>query len=164
MKNPVSRTNGTQILSDLSRKEDEMEKSKVHWRNQSEGGYMDSSRRKIELVIPTSTGVSELFRFAIQLNKNLRQSNSYGDLVRIVPSQFHGTVFEIFISPFMLNRLLDNLSSMPEVEGVDEGPNGGALPSYPRKFGVLLHKALSPQVDLQNLEETDMARQGLVAV
>ena len=141
-----------------------MEKSKVYWRDQSVGGYVGPDTGKIELVMPASAGVSELFRFAIQLNKKLQQSDSQGSLVRIVPSRFHGTVFEILIDSFMLNRLLDNLSSMPEVERVDEDPNGGALPSYPRKFWVLLRKALSPQVDLQNLKETDMARQEPVAV
>ena len=157
MKNPVSRTNET-------RKEDEMEKSKVYWRGQSKGGYMDSSIRKVELITPTSTEVPKLFRFAIQLNRKLRRGDSYGSLVRTVPSQSCGTVFEILISPFMLNRFLDKLNSMPEVERVDEDPNEGILPDRPRKFGVLLRKALPPQVDLQNLKATDMAEQGLVAM
>ncbi len=145
MKNPVSRTNGPQIFSDSLRKEGEMEKSKVYWRNQSVGGYMDSGRKKIELVIPTSAGVSELFRFAIQLDKKLHQGDSYGSLVRVVSSQSRGTVFEILIDPLRLNRLLDSLSNMPEIEEVGEGLNErSAVPNCPRKFEVLLHKALSP--------------------
>ena len=163
MKDPISRTSRLQLLSDSPKKEDEMEKSKIRWINQSSGGRVHLGEEVVELVIPASASISEAFRFARQLDEKLQQNDSYGRLV-IVQPQSRGTVFGIRIQSLVLNKLLDKLSNIPEVEKIEGHTNErSALYDYPKSFEVLLRKGRSPLMVLQNLKETDMDRQELAA-
>ena len=144
---------------------DEVEKDKVYWKNQSPQSCIDPNDEVINLVMPTSVGVSEQLRFAVQLNEILHERDSFGMLVRMVPSRSYGTVFEIRTPHVSLNGFLNKIGNIPEVEKVEDNANeGSAFHSYPRKFKILFRKAPSLKIDLQSLGEANGARQELATM
>jgi len=105
----------------------------------------------VELIMPSAASISEIFRFTRRLEEKLQQGDSYGRLVCVHPYSC-GTVLQIRLySLIVINRLLDKLSNIPEVEKIEEHKNKrSAHCSYPTRFTILLRKACSPPMVLQS--------------
>jgi len=76
----------------------------------------------IDLAIPPSTKATQLLGFMFQLEKTCRSDHRFGCIIRTGGSSIQGTFITISPGCRSLADIIDEISSMPEVEKVEEDP------------------------------------------
>lgn len=145
-------------LSDSVVKVNELTKTRAYWRNQSRGDFTGLADEAVDLVISPPGNVARLLGFICQLEKVLDGHDTYGSVMRIVPSGHRGVVITISGQPSRVSNLIDRLGDMPGVEKVEMEP---AISGIPRRFEFLTKPGSSPssRVVRVTLEPTDQASQ-----
>ncbi len=98
-----------------------------YWGYQPRGGVLDLTEDLVELVVSPKAGISDLMKFTVTLEEKLRGSDSYGNIMSVIPSRLYGTSYILVMKPVKFGAFLSELLIMPELEEVDyETPTGGA--------------------------------------
>jgi len=120
----------------------------------------------IELFIPLSNNSTELLRFMLHLEKEYKRDNHSAGIIRTGGSFDRGTFITIspgFNSPA---DIVNKISSMPEVETVEEDPPAsGAFSHFSAIFALMRSSKFSPNNRFRiTLNGTNKDRQKLETV
>ncbi len=119
---------------------------------------------KFELVMPLSTDIGRLFKFMVNVEKNLSNFDGQATILSHRRSCNPGFVTTMDIKGAGLSNIIKKLVNMSEVEKVEEDPLAiHNLPSPSNKPGGLLTSNVNHNKRIHiSLKETDVTRQELV--
>lgn len=97
------------------------------------------NKQAIELSVPQSTNINQLYEFYTKLEGTFREHGDYGFISCTHRTVSRGTTFTVKLTPEKLGELLDDVRNIPEVHEVMEESEGGyVFPNQSQRFYVIL--------------------------